>query len=330
MSFERQPKHYIIALETPPSERWQPIILDHQEQIQCVYDKLNANMTGLLASLISGVINLSGHFGYIKHVDELRSISHLTNISLGKLVGLQIMYELSAMCTSVILKNNDQYLHYRTMDWDLPELKSLTITVDFTRQGQVVYRSLTWAGYIGCFTALKPDCCSVSLNFRQSQGTLSDNIRRLVQSYYPAGYLIRDLMESDLNCQQIIDQLSTIQLVAPCYFIVCGRTQDECVDIVRERDSYQQFMMTDNYLIQTNVDPDSVQNQNRNILWSYERRDLCQQLLSKANHQLTSVSDILTLFNQPPIINLETIYVCLMNPQEGGFKSYIIGDSVKN
>jgi len=46
---------------------------------------------------------------------------------------MQLVYEASAYCTSIIAENseNNKPIHIRTMEWELPFLKPLTIDVVF-------------------------------------------------------------------------------------------------------------------------------------------------------------------------------------------------------
>lgn len=43
-------------------------------------------------------------------------------------------------------------LHGRTMDWQMPYLRALTIELEWRRAGATVARATSWAGYIGLLT----------------------------------------------------------------------------------------------------------------------------------------------------------------------------------
>ncbi len=321
-----QPKKYTIALETPPEERWLPIIQDHLGDIKAIYRDLNEKSGGTMVAILSKLITASSSFGYVLYRDELQSIAKLCDIPFGQLVILQLMYELSACCTSAVFYLDGIPLHIRTMDWPLPQLKKLTIEIQFTRGGQVVYQSLTWAGYIGCMTGMKPGNCSVSLNYRTLGDSLGSNLKRLAQSKWPAGYLIRYVMESQMKCSDIVKYLCEAELVAPCYLIVCGDKSANCVDIIRSRSGCEVNRLESDRLVQTNCDPKPGGQCNGNILYSLERQELAHQLIARLQKENREgqLSDPLTTFVRHPIINEDTVYISLMIPSQSYMENQII------
>jgi hypothetical protein len=58
-------------------------------------------------------------------------------------------------------------MHFRTLDWDMPELRKLIVQLHFIEKpgGAVVARSVTYVGFVGVLTGVKRDL-SISLNFR--------------------------------------------------------------------------------------------------------------------------------------------------------------------
>jgi len=306
-------RNYIISLDVEPEKRWKPVIDDFRDEIKNVYEKLEKENGGLLSSIASGLITTASCFGYVLHDKELNYIAQECDIPFGKLVILQIMYELSACCTSTVFCVDGVPVHFRTMDWPLLDLKRLTITVEFQKQGKTIFRAVTWAGYVGAMTAIKKDVCSISLNYRSTQGSLLENIQNLYKSYWPAGYLIRHLMESDLTCQQVINSLSQSTLVAPCYFIICGTKKDNCAIIVRDRDAYESHPMINDQLIQTNIDPNAGR-MCPDILYSRQRKALAIQIIDKIQNNKNDHGDIFEKFAVHPIINEETVYMCVMIP----------------
>jgi hypothetical protein len=272
--------HYSIQINASPAEKWGPILDDFEDQIKSVYRKLKSQNSGFLSNLGSKMISLSSYFGFVKYADEISYITERCGIPFGEGVLLQIMYELSAACTSAVFMVGDVPVHFRTMDWPLNELKKMTITIDFKDGEKTVYSVVTWAGYIGAFTAIKPGVCSISLNYREGNDSLSTNLANLIKSYWPAGYLIRDVMESGRSYHRIFKCLKSANLVAPCYFIICGINKDQCFNIVRDRQSAQVYMMdTNNCVVQTNIDPNSY-DYSSNILHSIKRRSLSKQIIA--------------------------------------------------
>ena len=316
-------KKYIIDINSNAEDRWKPIISDYKVEISNVFNKLNQMNNGLLSSLASGLINIANKFGYVLYEDELNYISKECAIPFGQLVMLQIMYELSACCTSAVFPIDGIPVHFRTMDWPLSELKEMTIIIDFQDKGKTKYSTVTWAGYIGILTAIKPNVCSISLNYRSTGEGLVNNLLNLGKSYWPAGYLIRSVMDNDLNYSQIIDRLSNCKLVAPCYLIVCGIETEQCINIVRDRESASIHQIDNDKIVQTNIDP-FVDCRSKNILYSTERKQLAEQIINDIQSNAGQVNDLFEKFRQFPIINEETVYMCMMMPKTGYFEVNIV------
>lgn len=318
-------KTYTINLDLEPSAMWNEVITENLEDIKAVYNKMNSLYNKFIANIASSFISILSNHGYVKYEKELMSISNLTGIPFGKLVILQIMYELNACCTSAIyLQSDGKPVHLRTMDWDLPELKKLTVKLNFIKDNKLVFSGISWAGYIGVLTAMKPDTCSISLNFRRCGDGLLVNLKNLVLSKWPAGYLIRELMTNETEYTKIIDYLMTSSLVAPCYFVICGRNKDECYNIVRDRDDSTIYKLNEsNFLIQTNIDPE-VKETKDNILYSIERRPVAESIIKKFQKENISYKEANKLILVNPILNEETIYVCTMVPTDNYLEGFIV------
>ncbi len=297
-----------IDLETPPEQRWLPILKIYKYKIKAAHDQLFLNFgDSKWIQLASKLITTSSYFGYVKYSKEIQSISEVCNINFGDLVLAQIIYELSACCTSCIYKdpNSNETIHFRTMDWPLKTLANLTIKVDFYSQSQLLYSCVTWAGFVGIMTAVKPDVCSIALNYRKSNGNIWTNIKALVRGKWPASYLIRFALENAHNFGMIKDILSTSELVAPCYFIL-GHPYiiSKSIIIVRDPNSYFLKLFNSGRLIQTNHDPDT---NNINILYSHEREQVCNDFLDSK----------MAVLRKYPVINEETVFYLNLYPGKG-------------
>jgi acid ceramidase len=103
--------------------------------------------------------------------DEMKGIANATNTPLGEIVLYNIFYEIFTVCTSIVSQDpQGNIVHARNLDfglflgWDIANntwiisemLRPLIINVNFTRNGDLVYRSVSFAGFIGVFTGVKP------------------------------------------------------------------------------------------------------------------------------------------------------------------------------
>jgi hypothetical protein len=313
-------KKYKISLDDEPKNRWREVIEDNKEEIKRIHRKMNIPENYAIKS----IMNVAYYLGLMIHSEEIEYIANHCCIPFHQAVILQIMYELSACCTSCVFSMDDKLVHLRTMDWPLEELKKITIEVEFTKNNKTIYKAITWAGYVGILTAVKPNICSISLNYRRANGNILENIMNLCLGMWPGGYLIRYLMENEFKFDDIVKELKISRLVAPCYFIICGL--ENAYNVVRNSGDYDFFELKDNEnIIQTNIDPHN-HNENDNILLSLQRKITARNIISNLNSQNKNLSneELLSNFYEYPIINDITIYICMMIPEDGYIDSSII------
>ncbi len=307
-----------IDLETKEEQRWLPILKIYKYKIKAAHDALFLQFgNSKWIQMASKLISMSSYFGYIMHKKEIQSISEQCNINFGDLVLAQIIYELSACCTSLIYKHDGEYIHFRSMDWPLKNLADLTITIDFFKNNKLVYSTVTWAGFVGIMTSVKPDVGSVALNFRRTEtANLWTTIKNLTRGKWPASYLIRYAMETSINFNEMKSILSVNDLVAPCYFILGHPFKiEKSITIVRNRESFWIEFFKEGKLIQTNHDiSDPKKNSSKNILYSYQREQVCHDF----------VNSRFAVLHKFPVINEDTVFYLNMYPKTGTLGSVAI------
>ena len=89
--------------------------------------------------------------------DELRGIANATGLPLGDIVIMNLYYELDSGCTSILAQNKEgQILHGRNLDYGIAGLQNMTVDVSLQRKGVEAYRMVTYAGYVGSLTGMRP------------------------------------------------------------------------------------------------------------------------------------------------------------------------------
>ncbi|KAG7285739.1 hypothetical protein NEMBOFW57_008033 [Staphylotrichum longicolle] len=116
---------------------------------------------------------------------ELKGIARETGIGMDLLVAFNVALDLLMGCTSggVHVRSasssssggetaggSSRMVHFRTLDWDMDELRQLVVELEFVRAegGPVVARTVGYFGYVGVLTGVR-EGLSVSLNFRAGQ-----------------------------------------------------------------------------------------------------------------------------------------------------------------
>ena len=338
---------FIIDLDSPPSKRWTELITFYKKPCQLVFKTLSKMIDNPLLSTIGyAVINQFVASDKIMYREELQSIAKILEIKLEKLVLAQLCYEMAAACTTVVVGGT----MFRTMDWPLDCLKQVTCLLEFRKGGKTVFKAVSWAGHVGVLTGMLPGSYSMAVNYRRSNGTIIDNVERAMTLAWPIGYLCRDILENSETYDEARRRLKDSRLISPCYVVMCNTVEDSIArrqvqlanllsraasssvnlpegirtqsgqgskrqgngkgkshTITRDAETCVKCLTTDNYLIQTNKDY-KVESKD-NILFSIEREKLARGLV-KSGCEMDELK-------QFPIINGETIYVCVLKPVEG-------------
>ncbi|KAL3458471.1 beta subunit of N-acylethanolamine-hydrolyzing acid amidase-domain-containing protein [Aspergillus heterothallicus] len=133
-----------------------------------------------------------------EETEEIRGIAEATGIEVYLVVCLNVLLDLLMGCTSGAALHRPapgeadsdaleggagaRMLHFRTLDWDMPALRQLLVTLEFVESDEteapVLARNITYVGFVGVLTGVRPGL-SVSLNFRPNHddGTWVKNFK---------------------------------------------------------------------------------------------------------------------------------------------------------
>ena len=276
---------YAINLDLPPEERWAHIMPQYSE-----------------------------------------TIMEVINTELYEVVLYNIFYEVFSLCTSVVVdpKYQDTIIHARNLDFGVlmegivPLLKKITIDLKFVKNGTVVYRAHTFAGFVGVFTGMKPYKYSITINQRFALNGGFLGIMKWFRTRTPNwnSLLVRDLLEGDYDYDYVVNILSTVELVAPIYYIVGGLGNKEGALITRERNYNLQpiYLNSSKYIFQTNhdhwIEP----------FYFDDRTTAGKHFLDNNNHTIESIEKML---GTKPTLNRITIFSSIMIPKLNYMHGYI-------
>lgn len=287
---------YRIDISSP--ECWNTLVTDYKDRIMIVLHKIRPFYEQYLAGAnlaMSGYQLFGGRILYKKEIDQ---IATLLNITFVECLLFQLTYEAFSACTSAIVECDDIMVHVRTMDWDLPELKDITVKINVYDKDQHLFDAITWAGFVGVFTGIKPEKYTLSLNYRRSDNpNLLDNLKMIILGGYPNAYFVRELLTSNDNP---LVSIKNVSLVSPAYYILMS--EEFSGVIIRDRRSYQ---IKPAPIVQTNCDQLGVGD---NILYSYQRLEYMRLKYARLNELIEHISHF-------PVLNEETIYTTIMVPE---------------
>ena len=210
----------------------------------------------------------------------------------------------------------------RTMDWDMPLLKKITIELQFIKNGKTLFIAPTWVGCVGVFTVHIPNKYSMAINYRRTKSigylAIIQNIYRTISMSWPISYLIRRVAELGSDYDIAVETLRKSSLVSPCYITMFNPNGKSCV-ITRDVDESELYVMNDNssdskFIIQTNRDDNCKNNKisinSEDILYSKKRYEKASSIIKKCNW--TSEEELFKELLIPPIVNEETVYICMI------------------
>lgn len=320
------PREWIVNLDLPPEQRWPwqamlPYYLTAVQEAQNLIGKfIPKYYQPIVEDLAADLLPYLGEYA-----GEITSGAKLCNISIGRAVLLNLIYEAQAACTSIIAQTETGHiLHARNLDFPLTSvLRKLTIQVDFRSKGKTLYKGTTYVGYVGLLTGMRLNAFSISANERDLGDYLIDNILQamFIPGTTSASFLIRDTLASINNFKEAVLALSNTPLAAPIYFIVAGVTEGEGAVISRDRDGAANVWFLDVpnqarwFEVETNDDhwepPTDTRRATANI---------AMQKVGWTNISLRAMYDVLST---PPVLNQQTTYTTTMSPALGNFTTLI-------
>ncbi|KAI8948561.1 beta subunit of N-acylethanolamine-hydrolyzing acid amidase-domain-containing protein [Xylaria longipes] len=298
---------FTIDLAKPPRERYHEVVQvfgPHMRSLTGLFDDL---LSVFIASTWLRPIVIGLSKVCLRRVcdeeenEEVRGISAASGVPLYLLVALNNLLDCLLGCTSGAVpvslsktsrKTGDdgtspaqtRLLHFRTLDWGMDELRDLLVVLEFVdsssdNPSRVLARSITYAGFVGSLTAVKPGL-SISLNQRSCHDCPSRKLRWhqllvLLGKRKSIGSIMRSFMlrpsrqvdeakhNPDSPISRFVEQTMALPPIpsAPCYLILCdGR---EAALIVKDYRTGT-IRSTRGFIAQTNHDPDDHENSTTN------------------------------------------------------------------
>lgn len=315
---------FVINLDLPVKERLDPIYNIYENEIKIIIPQLkqiiNLHFSGY-EKILFRIIKAYKFFNKIMYKDELEYIANKFNIDFEYVVLLQLIYETSSCCTSIVTKVDNVYTMFRTMDWPMDFLKTFTINVKYQRDNKTLFSGTTWLGYVGFLTLTIPSVCSIAINYRRisdiSYANIIKNMFKTLVLKWPIGYLIRYIGENLTDQQMIKLYLTQSKLISPCYIIICYSNKDP--EIITRSSNFA-ISYRNKYIVQTNCD----QNKNEpDILYSVARRNIAHNIIKQYNNNFSSNEELINNLYVYPIKNSDTIYLSIMKPSLNEHNTFV-------
>ncbi|XP_028515242.1 acid ceramidase [Exaiptasia diaphana] len=272
--------------------------------------------------------------------EEIIGLSKASGIPVGEVVLYNIFYEVFTVCTSIVAENKKGKLyHARNLDfglfvgwdnktdtWGLSEvLRPLVVNLDFKKGGKTLYKTVSFAGYVGVITGLKPGLFSLTLNERFNINGGYIGIIEWIFGKRDAkwsSFLSRDVLEHANSFSEAHDMLANTEVLAPVYYILGGNKSGEGVVVTRDRTKNLQENRMDPakgkwFVLQTNYD-----------FWKPpllidDRRTPGTFCMNKVGQSEIGFKGLYNVLSSQPVLNKLTTYTVLMQVNSGELVSYI-------
>ncbi|KAJ7156852.1 beta subunit of N-acylethanolamine-hydrolyzing acid amidase-domain-containing protein [Mycena crocata] len=348
LSSPSEPPTYRVDLSAPPEDRYREICADFKAQladIVPIYDDL-LRLTSAPRALDFLARTLLRRVHSSEETRECRGIARLTGVPLHLVVAFNTFLDLFSGCSSGGARVCDAgsgrdtgVVHFRGLDWEMEALRKLIICVDYVRDGQVVARAVTYAGYIGILTGVRAGL-SISLNYRtRIDSPSSVTSHRLHQAAMLLG--LRPSIPSRLRVILLSSgpppSLATLahdlpaQPSTPCYLAFCTPNgilvleKDLVSAVTQNADDF--LAVTNHDVRMENLAPEGwralleLEGRGNDAIVddSIERKECVSQLWKKKGNARLTVQDVARQMEVRPVLNECTHFSCVMDPAvEGG------------
>lgn len=252
-----------VNLDLPPEQRWVALAPQFRDKFQPLVNFLLSIVSPEVLQLVEGLMDLAGLFMSAEHRAEIVGLARAAGQPVGQMVLMNLVYEIASGCTSIVATRRGadggvSILHGRNLDYPVPGLSDLEITVRFQRGGQTQYIGTTYFGYIGLLTGMRPGGFSVSIDQRTTGGNVVTNfLEAALRGGKSIGFFLREVLEQETYFGRALQRLATTRLASVAYLIIAGTRRGEGAVVTRDRERAVDVWMLNEperwYLVETNV-----------------------------------------------------------------------------
>lgn len=348
---------YNISLDDAPADRWTDVVAPLSTEIQALIDTFMRRNHSGAHPIYQWIIE---HFGESEmrripaiYREEIEGISKATGINVGELWVMNMMYELEGYCTSIVAKGaNGTIWHGRNLDFGLfmgadntthnwaltPRLRDVLVDISFTRGGAEVYRSVTFAGFVGLLTGSKTGSFSLSVDTRfdanLDKGILEWIVLGKNQDCHFLTFTTRDVIENNATYADALRTLVNYMPLGPAYIIVGDGGGDVGGAVVTKQFVSESDRETTNSTVDVWQLSDAIESGSYYVLETNydrvkpppdfdDRRYPAMNCLDSLEPGAFGPSDLWTVMSSNPTRNAMTTFTSLMSPTTGHFEAYV-------
>lgn len=323
---------YVIDLDLPPSVRWKHI---------CSNSTYKTNMQLLIAGLADILpksfldIGIALNLLYFppEYAAEIRGCADEMGIEYGWLTIVNLGYEATDACTSILAQTNDnKILHVRNMDfwdgiWLTNHLKNLALQAEYQKGGKTMFHVTTFAGYVGVLSGMKPGAFSISINTRDYPAGFFQLFYEIIAAITEknatlVSFLTRNVLTRVNNFEDAIKNLGDDLLIADVYYIVGGVSANQGAVISRNRHNASDVWRLQTpsrwFEVQTNYD------HWKKPPWYDDRVDPANHAMEGLGRNNLSLQALFkNVLSVKPVLNLQSTFSMLACAADNSYISYV-------
>lgn len=161
-----------------------------------------------------------------EYLQELKGMAEGSDLKLKDLQIIsffpQLFFKIS--CTSFLLRNHEQLVHGRNLDWSgIESITHYPLIVNYHKTDKNPVTVLTFVGYPGAYTGMNHNGLSMSINMN---GASPENNKKIsdYNTGMPLAFKVRNVLENATSLNEV-DQLFT-NYSSHAWFIIVGSKED--------------------------------------------------------------------------------------------------------
>lgn len=240
-------KEHIINLDLPPAKRWE-FLVDYKDETNELLRYYLNDFEG--ADLIfHSISDYKKHIISQEYLEEIDFIASISDFSPDQVLIANLYYDILKFylgCTAFATETHDTIYHARNLDWHTENnlLGKHSKIFDFRRNGKTVFKTVSWPGFIGALSGMKPGKFSLTLN-----AVLSNDPPEIA---LPVSFLLRDILDSAGSFEQAKISLEHTIIASDCLVLLSGTESKEMVVIERTPKRFSTRLPQNGYIIVTN------------------------------------------------------------------------------
>jgi len=241
----------VVNLDTEPELRYNDLVMNiintygwegSYQHVENYWEMLPKSVQDFMDMVSSDL------FAYIpeEYARELLGIEQIVQ-SIGKgkelplkeIVALNLLYEWTTACTSIIAQDsNGTMWHARNLDWNFGgnSLYNMSAVVDYQSKGKTVYTTVTWIAYVGVLSGSNPNfTVTIDQRSHYESEIIFGNMEAMTDGANAVAFQLRQVLDSVTSFSTAVSTLATAYIAAPVYYNIGGSNKGEGAIISRDR-----------------------------------------------------------------------------------------------